>query len=167
MVRIIHVNVQIICKVRLYLVWYLLFIIVWYKKWEGTSGAMHSWIVLSTFDASLDGLHISLELASTAFVGVVHQGGFSSHSVYTRLMERLSSDHWVCLFLQGEFPRPWTFGKNLRTPLRSQGFLFLVFFVRHFYRGGSKVVSKIYLLPINARAADFFPSAQSSRRSQL
>ena len=34
MVRIIHVNVQMTCKVRLYLVWYLLFILVWYKKWE-------------------------------------------------------------------------------------------------------------------------------------
>ena len=34
MVRIIHVNVQMTCKVRLYLVWYLLFILAWYKKWE-------------------------------------------------------------------------------------------------------------------------------------
>ena len=128
---------------------------------------MHSCIVLSTFNASLDGLHISLELASAALLGVFHQGGFSSHSVYTPLMERLSSDHWVCLFLQGEFPTPWTFGKNLRTPLRSQGFLFLVLFVRYFSGGGSKVVSKIYLLPINTRDAEFFPSSRSSRRSQI
>ena len=117
---------------------------------------MHSWIVLSTFDASLDCLHISLELASAALLGVVHQGGFSSHSVYTRLMERLSYDHWVCLFLQGEFPTPWFFGENLRTPLCYQGFLFLVFFVWHFSGGCSEVVSKIYLLPISTRAAEVF-----------
>ena len=122
---------------------------------------MHSWIFLSTVDASLDDLYIYLELAIAYLLGVVHQCGFSSHSVYTRLMVHLSYEHWVCLFLQGEFPTPWTFGENLTTPLRSQGFLFLVFFVCHFSGGGSKVVSKIYLLPNYARAAEVFPSAQS------
>ena len=93
-------------------------------------------------DVSLDGLHISLELASAALLRVVHQGGFSSHSVYTPLMERISSNHWVCLFLQGEFPKPWTFGETLSTPLRSQGFLFFVFFVRHFPEEAQKLAAK-------------------------
>ena len=103
---------------------------------------MHSWIFLSTVDASLDGLHISLDLASADILGVVHQGGFSSHSVYTRLMVSLSSDHWVCLFLQGEFPTPWTFGENLSTLIPSQGFLFLIFFVRHFPEEAPKLSAK-------------------------
>ena len=128
---------------------------------------MHSWIFLSTFDASLDGLHIYLELASAALLGVGRQGGFSSHSVYTRIMARLSSDHWVCLFLQDWFPSPWPFGKNLRTPLHSRGLFFLVFFVWHFSWGGSKVISKIYILTIYARAAEVLPSAQSPWRSPL
>ena len=120
---------------------------------------MHSCMFLSTVDASLDGLHISLELASTALLGVGRRGGFSSHSVYTRLLVILSYDHWVCLFLQGEFPTPWPFFENLRTTLRSRGFLFLVLFVQKFSGGGSEVVSKIYLLPIYALAAEIFPSA--------
>ena len=122
---------------------------------------------LSTVDASLDGLHISLEISSGDLLRFGWRGSFSSHSVYTRLMERHSSEHWVCLFLQGEFPAHWTFGENLRTPPRSQGFFFLVFFVRHFSGGVSKVVSKIYLLPIYARADEVFPCAQSSWSSPL
>ena len=103
---------------------------------------MNLWTFLSTVDASLDGLHISIELASAALLGVVQHGGFSSHSVYTRLMVWLSSDYWVCLFLKGEFPTPWTFGKNLRNPPRSQGLFFLVLFVRHFPEEAPKLSAK-------------------------
>ena len=131
-------------------------------------------LFLSTFDTSLDGLHISIELASATLLGFGWRSGFSSHIVYNCLIVRLSSDHWVCLYLQGdfshlglEFPIPWNFGKNLRNPLCYQGFFFLVFSVWHFSGGGSKVVSKIYLLPISARAADIFSSDQSSWRSPL
>ena len=60
------------------------------KPIRGTSGTMNLCIFLSTVDASLDGLHISLGFASAAFLGVGRRGGFSSHSVYTRLMERIS-----------------------------------------------------------------------------
>ena len=91
---------------------------------------------LSTVDASLNGLHISLGLASEELLGVSWWGGLSYHSVYTRLMERLQYYHWFFLCLQGYFPTPWPFGKNLRTPLRSQGLLFLVFSVWHFSGGG-------------------------------
>ena len=52
-------------------------------------------IFLSTVDAFLDGLHMSLELVSVALLGIVQQGGFSSHIVYTRLMVRLSSEYWI------------------------------------------------------------------------
>ena len=103
---------------------------------------MHLWIYLSTFDVSLDDLHISLELDSAALIGVVQQGRFYSHIVYTRLMVRISSDHWVCLFLQGELPKLRTFGKILRNPLRSEEFLFLVFFVRHFSEEAPKLSAK-------------------------
>ena len=75
-------------------------------------------------------------------------------------MVRLSSDHWVCLFVHGEFPTLWPFGENLRTPLRSQRFFLSVLFFWHFSGGGSKVGSKIYLLPIYARAVEVFPSDQ-------
>ena len=74
---------------------------------------MHSCIFLSTADVSLYGLHISLEIVSESLLGVGWWGGFSSHSVYTRLIARLSSDHWVCLFLQGEFTTPWTWVSNI------------------------------------------------------
>ena len=84
---------------------------------------------LSTIDVYLYGIHISLDHTSGALLGVGRRDGFYSHSVYNRLMAWLSSEHWDFKFLQGEFPTPWTFGKNLRTTLRSQGFLFSVFFV--------------------------------------
>ena len=71
---------------------------LFYKPIRGPSAAMHLCIYLSTVDASLDGIYISLELVSASLLGVGRWGGFSSHRVYTRLMARLSSDHWVCLF---------------------------------------------------------------------
>ena len=79
---------------------------------------------LSTVDASLDGLHISLDLASTALLGFVHQGGFSSHSVYTRLMVRLSSDHWVFNFYKVSFQHLGIFAKSwgLRPVLKGSSF---------------------------------------------
>ena len=62
---------------------------------------MHLCIFLYTVDAYLDGLHISLELASAAILGVGRRDGFSYHSVYTQLMDWLSYAHWVCLILHG------------------------------------------------------------------
>ena len=51
-------------------------------------------------------------------------------------MERLTSTHWFCFVLQFIFKTPWTFGKNLRTLLRSWGFPFRFLmsnvFRRHF-----------------------------------
>ena len=117
---------------------------------------MHLWIFLSTVDASLDGIHISLELASAALLRIVHQGGFSPQSVYTLLMERLSSDHWVCLFLHGEFPTLWPFGENLRTPLRSQGLLFLVLFARNFPEEAPKLSVKYISCQLMREMLKFF-----------
>ena len=42
---------------------------------------------------------------------------------------RLESAHlWGCLFLQGDFPTPWTFEKSLRNLLYSQGSPFQLYF---------------------------------------
>ena len=63
------------------------------------------------------------------------------------------------VYFQGEFPTPLNLDKNLRVLLF--GLLCL------FFGGGSEVVSKIYLRPTSARAADVFPSDRSFLRSHL
>ena len=54
--------------------------------------------LLSPVDTSSDSLHICLVLVSAALLGVVPQGGFSSHKFYIRLLVRLASAHWVVFY---------------------------------------------------------------------
>ena len=55
--------------------------------------------------------------------------------VCTRILLQLAYSHcWGCLFLQINFPTPWTFGKILRTPLHSEGFPFLFLMSEVFHR---------------------------------
>ena len=55
---------------------------------------MQYWIVLTKVDASLDGLHIYLELASVALLGFGWRCGFSSHNMmkyrYTKILSKRS-----------------------------------------------------------------------------
>ena len=80
-----------------------------------------------------------IALARAVLLGFNWRGGFSSHSVNTYLLMRLSSSQWVCFVLQCAFQTPWPSGKKLRTPLHYWGFPFLIFFVWHFSGGGSKI----------------------------
>ena len=45
--------------------------------------------LLSPVDAYSDGLYIYLALVSAAILGIDRNGGLSSHTDYTRLLERL------------------------------------------------------------------------------
>ena len=64
--------------------------------------------LLSPVDTSSDSLHICLVLVSAALLGVVPQGGFSSHKFYIRLLVRLASAHWV-VFITRFIPTPCIF----------------------------------------------------------
>ena len=64
-----------------------------------------------------------LALASAALLRVGCWGGFSSHIVYTRRMERLESSHYWG-FYNVRSPTPLPFSKILRSPLRTWGFHF-------------------------------------------
>ena len=69
----------------------------------------------------LDGLHFFLALARVALLGVGRQGVFSSHQYLIFLSWLAYDQNCCCLFLHGEFPRPWPFRKILRTQLYIEG----------------------------------------------
>ena len=57
--------------------------------------------LLSLFDTLSSSLYFCLAFFSMSLIGVDWRGGFSSHKVYTCLMVRLVSAHWVVLFHKG------------------------------------------------------------------
>ena len=78
----------------------------------------------------------------------------SSHIVYSRLLERLASSHWV-VFFNRCIPTPWPLGVKMRNPLRSWGLSFQ-FWVFDVSRGGSKVARTFSFTIHSGRAAEVF-----------
>ena len=84
----------------------VIYLLLFYKLIRGPYRAMHLCIVISTVDASLDGLHISIGISISALLGVGRRGGFSYHSVYTRLMARLNMTFGFVYFYKVSFQHP-------------------------------------------------------------
>ena len=82
--------------------------------------------LLPPADTSSYALHIYLELVSTAFLGVGRRGVF----YYCKFTPYLWHDFHLPIFeifliYKVRSPKPWNFGKILRSTLRSWGFILI------------------------------------------
>ena len=82
---------------------------------------MHSWICHHRSMRLLGDLNVCIVLYCAACIGVDLRFRLSSHKLYICLMARMTSSHkWF--FYRVCSPKPWPFGKILRSPLRSWWF---------------------------------------------
>ena len=127
---------------------------------------MHSCIFHHRSTRRSGGLHyLVLRFPARPFLGLVGEAD-SPPIMFTPTLWRGWHMPIGFFFKQVVFQTHSTFFENLRTTLHSWGSPFLIFFVRHSSRGGSKVVGW-FSLTGNFLLLLSFPSTQSYRRSLL
>ena len=135
----------------------MIYLLLFWKPIRVSSGAMHSCIFLSLINVSLGRSSIfGLAIASAALLRVGRWGGFSPHIFPGVFITVFYMPYFgFVYFLQGDFSTHWTFGKILRTFLRSWGFPFPFNLSSIFRRRLQKY--RQFFLAVSVQDGLFFP----------